>query len=74
MLVSLFASSLRRTTPESQWGTYLLARGEWSEIDVYIPQELDDPDQLTAFRFTDMGTSRYRKQDHRLRFSRRSRL
>jgi len=34
MLVSFFTSSLRRTVPESRWATYLLARGEWSDIDV----------------------------------------
>jgi ATPase complex subunit ATP10 len=33
-MVSFFASSLKRQTPEEQWGKTLLARGEWDELDV----------------------------------------
>lgn len=34
MLVSFFASSLKRTVPQQRWDTYLISSGEWSEIDV----------------------------------------
>ena len=43
MLVSLFTSSLRRTIPETLWPTYLLARGEWSELDVSLPPSPSSP-------------------------------
>lgn len=34
MLLNFFLSSLRRTIPQSRWDNYLLASGEWSEVDV----------------------------------------
>ncbi|CAD6567825.1 MAG: Mitochondrial ATPase complex subunit atp10 [Tremellales sp. Tagirdzhanova-0007] len=42
MLVSLFTSSLRRAIPETRWGTYMLARGEWSEVDVCEPLGIEN--------------------------------
>ncbi|WWD18945.1 hypothetical protein CI109_103401 [Kwoniella shandongensis] len=42
LLLSFLVSSLKRTIPESRWGTYFISGGEWSEFDVNQPLGLEN--------------------------------
>ncbi|WVR07391.1 hypothetical protein IAU60_004432 [Kwoniella sp. DSM 27419] len=42
ILVSFLSSSLKRTIPEDRWGSYLIAGGEWSRLDITEPLGIDN--------------------------------
>ncbi|WVO15910.1 hypothetical protein L204_103575 [Cryptococcus depauperatus] len=58
LLISLSISSLKRTVPSNLWGSYLLASGSWSQIDVLEPLGLQN--SLIGYVFLVDGNGKVR--------------
>lgn len=56
-LVSLFASSIRKSIPESQWGKYLVSSQNMECVILPIRQFVDQPNHDSSYIRDDLGMS-----------------